>query len=482
MAVAEGEAADGGRAYAERAQVERFLRAAAEGDEAELRLAGSVLDGEASLCAVASSTKDALGRTALHFAALRDQASLCALLVGLGVAVDARDEAGDSALALACRSGAHLAGAQLLALGADARARGAGDAEPLHHAAGAGSEALVRALLAQGACPAAASPSGPPLLWAAAGAHHACLTALLGAGADCDAVSPDGVPALVLLAAQGHSPAAAACARALLAAGASADARAALMDDATALHVCCDTGAGELARLLLEAGADSDAREAHGCTPIMLAAAAQDEAMTELLLRACTPDARVVPWETARVLAAAKAGLFAHADAPCTAVVAAAVAPPAPDGHAPLAAAPAHPAVSAEALALSAAAKALGDAAFGRGEHAAARQHYSSALQHDPHSAQLLANRSVAALRAGDAAAAVVDARLARLLRPDWPKAAFRLGSALHAQGLFEEAAQTLFEGVQLEPANTELARAFRLAVEAGRAQFQEQQRQNGGA
>ena len=68
---------------------------------------------------------------------------------------------------------------------------------------------------------------------------------------------------------------------------------------------------------------------------------------------------------------------------------------------------------------------------------------------------------------------ALTDAQRCRQLRPRWAKAYFRLGSALHALQRFEEAAQALFEGVQLEPDNIELARAFREAVDDGRRAHQ---------
>jgi ankyrin repeat protein len=492
-----GPDADGGAAMAARAAVEALLRAAADGDEAALRTAAARLDEDGEgVQTVLAAVKDAHGRGALHFAALRGHAQLCAALCAdLGMPVDARDEdgahptmrcivmrtpdapfrAGDTPLALAARGGCAEAAAALLAAGADARARCASDAQPLHHAAAAGCAPLVAALLSAGADAAAESPAGPPLLWAAGAAQLACCEALLAAGAPPGAASPDGVSALVALAALGPSDAAGACARALLSAGADARHVAPLADAFTALHVAAEAGALQVAQALLDAGADPDATDAHGGTPLQAAAASGDVDMTALLMRTAKPDARVTPWEPAAAIEAARAGVFAPAGAPAesTAPVVAAAAPAAPQPRAPAALPPPTP----EAAARSAAAKRLGDTAFARSDFAAAVAAYSDALRDDPGSAVLFANRSVAALQCGDVDAAVADGERAVALRPDWPKACYRLGNALHAAGRFEDAAHAFFQGVQLGgEGGDDLARAFKRSIEAGRAQHQAHQ------
>ena len=88
--------ADGGAAMAARAVVEALLRAAADGDEAALRTAAARLDEDGEgVQAVLAAVKDAHGRGALHFAALRGHAPLCAALcTDLAMPVDARDEDG----------------------------------------------------------------------------------------------------------------------------------------------------------------------------------------------------------------------------------------------------------------------------------------------------------------------------------------------------------------------------------------------------
>ena len=336
------------------------------------------------------------------------------------------------------------------------------------------------------------------MLWAAAEAQAPAIEALLSAGADVGATSAEGVHALITLAALGPNANAGACARALLAAGANAQqpcvpvccgpacacllatclmratSRSAALPEAfTALHVAADTGAAEVAAALLAAGGDADAADAHGHTPLHIAAATGDVAMTALLMRSARRDERVVPWEPAALIAAVQAGRLAPEVAPEAPPAVAARAAAAEDAHADAAAQPPRPpAPSAEAAARAAAAKAAGDAAFGRGDFAAARASYDAAIEADPSDAVLFANRSAAALSAGDAAAAIADAERAAALRPEWPKACYRLGAALHAAERYEDAATVLFRGVQLGGGD-DMARAFKRSIDAGRAQHQ---------
>jgi hypothetical protein len=252
-----------------------------------------------------------------------------------------------------------------------------------------------------------------------------------------------------------------------------------LPDAFTALHVAADTGAADVAAALLAAGADADEADANGHTPLLIAAASGDAAMTALLMRGAKRDARVTPWEADALIAAVKGGRLEPQGKPAQEAGTKrseerTPAPPATD--APKAAAAARPPPpSPEAAATAAAAKAAGDAAFGRGDFGAARASYDAAIAADPSDAALFANRSVAALSAGDVSAAIADGERACALRPDWPKAAYRLGAALHAAERYEDAANALFTGVQLGGGD-DLARAFTRAVEAGRKQYQEGQ------
>jgi tetratricopeptide (TPR) repeat protein len=251
------------------------------------------------------------------------------------------------------------------------------------------------------------------------------------------------------------------------------------LDDATALHVCADCGASELVRDLLNAGADANAKEANGCCALHLAATHGDAATTQILLPVTTPNTRVQPWSVDSVLAAAAAGVFAKASKPCSVqrVANSAASSERPTDAGATIQSEQHSPPSPEAAARAEARKVAGDALFRSGNCAGAAEHYTAALEDDPHNAVLLSNRSVARLRCGDEQGALADAERAQQLRPQWSKAYFRLGTALHALRRFEEAAQALFQGVQLEPDNVEMARAFRQAVEDGREAYKEEQR-----
>lgn len=104
--------------------------------------------------------------------------------------------------------------------------------------------------------------------------------------------------------------------------------------------------------------------------------------------------------------------------------------------------------------------KAAGDAAARAGEWSDAAEAYSAALaclpssSGDPHlHGALLANRCLAWLQLGEAAAALSDARLAVRIRPRWGKAHLRLGQALQASSQAAAAVAALQRAAELDPA-----------------------------
>ncbi|XP_048136333.1 heat shock protein sti1 homolog [Rhodamnia argentea] len=114
-------------------------------------------------------------------------------------------------------------------------------------------------------------------------------------------------------------------------------------------------------------------------------------------------------------------------------------------------------------------AKLRGDAALKRARYAAALSAYTQARGFDPNDPTLLSKRSLCFIQLGEAKHALIDARDCIALRPDWSKAWYREGAALHLLQRFEEAAISFYEGVKLEPENEELVHAFREAFEAAR-------------
>ncbi|CAN0463564.1 unnamed protein product [Ectocarpus sp. 8 AP-2014] len=65
---------------------------------------------------------------------------------------------------------------------------------------------------------------------------------------------------------------------------------------------------------------------------------------------------------------------------------------------------------------------------------------------------------------------ALVDAEVCRRLKPDWPKACYRMAVARLALGRFEDAALAAWEGVQLDNDNAQLKSLLQTCVEKGRA------------
>ncbi|PQQ05626.1 putative ankyrin repeat protein isoform X2 [Prunus yedoensis var. nudiflora] len=102
------------------------------------------------------------------------------------------------------------------------------------------------------------------------------------------------------------------------------------------------------------------------------------------------------------------------------------------------------PEVTPEAKKKAAEAKSRGDDAFKTKDYNMAIDAYTQAIDMDP-----------------------TDA--CRALKPDWAKACYREGAALRLLQKFDEAANSFYEGVRLDPENQALVDAFREAVEAGR-------------
>jgi hypothetical protein len=93
-------------------------------------------------------------------------------------------------------------------------------------------------------------------------------------------------------------------------------------------------------------------------------------------------------------------------------------------------------------------ARARGNAAFNAKDYAGAIAAYTEALEVCPGHAVVLSNRSAAHLLAGDAAAAVADARAAVAADPAWLKARLRLAAGLEKLGQHWEAAAVYEEAL----------------------------------
>uniref|UniRef100_A0A0D3GXP6 Uncharacterized protein n=1 Tax=Oryza barthii TaxID=65489 RepID=A0A0D3GXP6_9ORYZ len=111
--------------------------------------------------------------------------------------------------------------------------------------------------------------------------------------------------------------------------------------------------------------------------------------------------------------------------------------------------------------------KSSGNKAVDREDYISASAFYTKAIDLDPNDATLFSNRSLCWLRMGDGKKAFLDALECREMRPDWPKACYRLGAALMTLKDFESACDALFDGFKLDPDNAEIERALREAMES---------------
>uniref|UniRef100_A0A0D9VG47 Uncharacterized protein n=1 Tax=Leersia perrieri TaxID=77586 RepID=A0A0D9VG47_9ORYZ len=84
-----------------------------------------------------------------------------------------------------------------------------------------------------------------------------------------------------------------------------------------------------------------------------------------------------------------------------------------------------------------------------------------------PDDATLFSNRSLCWHHMGDGGKALLDAYECRKLRPDWPKAYYRQGSALMLLKDYESACEALYDGFKLDPGNSEIQDALREAMES---------------
>ncbi|CAM0958795.1 unnamed protein product [Alopecurus aequalis] len=306
---------------------------------------------------------------------------------------------------------------------------------------------LMKLLLAKGVDVESESDAGTPLVWAAGHGQQEAVKLLLEHNAKPNNETADGITSLMSAVAAGSLP----CLEGLIQAGANPNVTA---GGATPLHIAADIGNLEIIKCLLQAGGDPNTSDDDGLKPIQVAALRGNLEVVEHLLPLTSPIPGVSNWTVDGIVEHA---LSKMAEEKAQVSEAASLQRLQPVE------------VSPEAKKRSSEAKSRGDDAFRRKDFLVAVDAYTQAIEFDPNDAALHSNRSLCWLRAGQGERALDDARACRGLRPDWAKACFREGAALRLLQRFEEAANSFYEGVQLEPENKELVNAFREAVEEGR-------------
>jgi ankyrin repeat protein len=106
---------------------------------------------------------------------------------------------------------------------------------------------------------------------------------------------------------------------------------------------------------------------------------------------------------------------------------------------------------------------------FAKKEYQQACDAYSHAIATNPCDAAYYSNRSACFLQLNQLDAALKDATVSRMLRPDWPKAAYRVAVARLALGRYEDAAVAAWEGLAQDPTNDELKSLLKKCVKKGR-------------
>jgi ankyrin repeat protein len=443
--------ADAADALAARQTVEQFLNAACDGDLHQFKKFAAQLDDGKGLAQTVADVKDANKRGALHFAAREGKTELCQfLLEELKLNVDTKDEDGETPLIHAARQG-HVATVKyLIERGANPAIASELGATALHHAAGIGNTELLSYLLSRDVEVNSQSDAGSPLIWAAGHAQPEAVKILLDKNADPNGENDDNITPLL----SAVAAASLACVQLLIQAGAKVNVCA---GGATPLHIAADQGDLELIKCLLEAGADANATDEDGTKAIQIAAARDNREAVEILFPFTSQIQTVQEWTVDDVLKQ-----FMQSESTTTVEVTKDVAVDTSNQKKQIQ-------VTPEAKRKAAEAKARGDTAFKRKDFSNAVDAYTQAIEFDPSDATLYSNRSLCWINLGQVENALTDGKACRALRPDWPKACYREGAALLLLQKFEEAANCFYEGVQLDPENKELVRAFREAIDAGR-------------
>ncbi|KAL7204845.1 hypothetical protein ACSBR2_017870 [Camellia fascicularis] len=406
-------------ALAVRQKVEQFLNAARTGNLDLFKKLAAQLDDGKGLAKTVADVKDANKRGALHFAAREGKTEVCKyLLEELKLDVDTKDEDGETALLHAARQGHTTTAKYLIECGANPAIPSELGATTLHHSAGIGDIELLRFLISKGVGVDSQSDAGTPLIWAAGHGQPDSVKVLLENHADPNAETDDNITPLLSSVAAGSL----ACLELLIQAGAKVNVTA---GGATPLHIAADNGSPEIIKCLLKAGSDPNVTDEDGLKSVQVAAARGNRTAVEILFPLTSQIQTVPEWTVDGILEHMQSETGKEQE-------------------------------EKKEIKL-------------QRDAITPKQDMVEAIDFDPTDATLLSNRSLCWIRLGQAEHALNDAKACRALRPDWPKACYREGAALRLLQKFDEAANSFYEGVTLDPENKALVDAFREAVEAGR-------------
>ncbi|CAN6329744.1 unnamed protein product [Urochloa humidicola] len=373
------------------------------------------------------------GGNVLHFAAFKDRLEVCKYLVEeSGFDVNSTATNGDTPIAVAATCGKVSILRYLLDHGGDPGMPEVEGDTPLHAAADCGHEEAVRLLLSRGVD---VDPLNDcrltPLDMAAEKGHDQVVKVLLEHGADPNRIAHNMFSPLGLARSAGSLK----CIKLLVEAGADVNFNSPY--GSSLLMKAVMNGSTAIVKFLLEAGADPDIYDEFGENPLMQAARNERRDLVKVLLPQTKPIASLPNWSLEGIIATMKYMPFKLKDAGLT---------------------------KENILARQ---KTQANEAFAKGDYFAASYLYGVAMHIDPLDATLFSNRSLCWLRLGDGKLALLDAQQCRMLRPHWPKAWYREGTALSLLKNYKGAASAFLEALNLDPANDEIKTALRETIEA---------------
>ncbi|CAM9779952.1 unnamed protein product [Ectocarpus sp. 13 AM-2016] len=413
---------------------------------------------------VLGSIRDGNGRTAMHFAATGGSAEVVGEIFDMAPSViNSKDDHGLTPLALALITGSHEAAARLASQGADVNAADTQGVAPAHRAAGHGDLSALELLSGSGANFETQSGAGTPLHWAAGEGESESVRKLLSLGATPDPRNKQGLTPLVMAAARGCGSAVVHLVKA------GADPGLVLSGGATVLHMTADMGLAEAVEAILATAVGRKCAalaDSQGRVPAHLAAMSSRTDLVETLL----PHSGLGPDVGLEAVMARGKELSKEHEGELRAQEALKK----PSGPAPAQGlgeeGNTSPAETPEQREAAVSAKTRGNDLLKAKDLAGALAAYSEAIELDGSDAAFRSNRSAVFMSMKDYEKALVDAEVCRRLKPDWPKACYRMAVARLALGRFEDAALAAWEGVQLDNDNAQLKSLLQTCVEKGRA------------
>ncbi|XP_037483657.1 serine/threonine-protein phosphatase 6 regulatory ankyrin repeat subunit A-like isoform X1 [Triticum dicoccoides] len=376
---------------------------------------------------------DGIWSRALVLAAMNGRLDVCRCLVeDLRVDVNQRTFTGDTALAISAAYGTAAITKYLLDRGADPTLVGA-LWPPLHGAAMSGECEILELLLSAGIdVDCFDSVYGTPLHAAAAVGEDGAVNILLEHHADPNKIlNLHSTPLNLSILFKSLE-----CVKLLIKAG--ADVNKIDHNGYTYLMVAADICLPGIMKCLLDAGANPDIPDPFGTTAIEIAALRGRRDMVEMLFPLASTISTLPDWSVDGIICHVKSCGLPKDIHLCE------------KKRAEL--------------------KLQATEAFKRKEHMIAVELYTCAMNFEPSAedlAILLANRSLCLLRSGRGKDALSDATRCTMLRPLWPKGYYRLGAALMFLEDYEEASRAFADGLELDPANADIANALREAQEA---------------